>query len=74
MNLSDGRSPTYFRRVQELTLLEALAPARLLQGVFVDVAVFHNQLEVVFVIHHHFDIVQRGTQSAATGSIFPNPL
>ena len=39
--------------------MTAHAPARLLQGVFVDLAVFHDQLEVVLVIHHHFDVFQR---------------
>ena len=36
----------------------AHTPALLLQGIFVNLAVFHNQLEVVLGIHHHFDIVQ----------------
>ncbi len=52
----------------------AHTPALLLQCLFVDLSVFLDQLEVVFVIHHHLDIVQQVTQSAATGAILLNPL
>ena len=33
----------------------AHTPALLLQGIFVNLPVFHNHLEVVLVIHHHVD-------------------
>ena len=42
--------------------MTAHIPALLLQDIFVDLAVFHDQLEVVLVIQHHFDIVQRVTR------------
>ena len=48
----------------------AHTPAQLLQGIFVNFSVFHDQLEVVLVIQHHIDIVQRVTQSDVTGRIY----
>ena len=50
----------------------AHTPALLLQSFFVDISVFHDQLEVVLVIQHHIDIIQRITQRDARGSIYSN--